>query len=84
MTLYDNKYFMLFSWGMHKHYQLGLGDIGLSSSPPKPITYLQDMVFYSVGPPNSLQIIGFLIKMGCGAYHTIALAGYPLENIAPV
>jgi len=39
---------MLFSWGMHKHFQLGLGDIGLGSSPPRPITYLQDMVFYSV------------------------------------
>ena len=48
MTLFDNKYYMLFSWGMHKHNQLGLGDIGLTSSPPRPITYLQDMVFYSV------------------------------------
>lgn len=48
MTIFDNKYYMLFSWGMHKHHQLGLGDIGANSSPPRPITFLQDMVFYSV------------------------------------
>lgn len=52
MTLFESKYYMLFAWGMHKHSQLGLGDIGANSTTPKPINYLQDIVFYSVQRKN--------------------------------
>ena len=48
MALVDNKYYMMFAWGMQKHAQLGLGDIGSPCSNPRPITYLQDVMIYNV------------------------------------
>lgn len=46
--VYCESYYMLFSWGVQKQGQLGVGDIQAQFSTPRPISYLQYMMIYSV------------------------------------
>jgi len=39
---------MLFAWGMQRHGQLGIGDIQQPYSTPRPISFLQYVMSYSV------------------------------------
>lgn len=48
--------YCLFSWGMQRHAQLGNGDAVTTQSAPRPISYLQDVMIYSVIP---LALSGF-------------------------
>ncbi|EGR28585.1 regulator of chromosome condensation, putative [Ichthyophthirius multifiliis] len=57
-VLADTKHYMVFAWGMNKHGQLGIGDTGQNSSMARPITYLQDIIAYS---------------MACGSYHSLLI-----------
>ncbi|KRX08322.1 Regulator of chromosome condensation 1/beta-lactamase-inhibitor protein II [Pseudocohnilembus persalinus] len=62
----DTKHYMLFSWGLNKHFQLGLGDIGVNNTPPRPITYLQDTITHSIGVGNyhSSVVLGQVKALG--------------------
>jgi len=64
LVLCDSSY-ILFSWGMQKQGQLGLGDMQIPNSTPRPISFLQHVMAYS---------------MACGAYHSMVVLGDPSKN----
>jgi len=63
LVVCDSSY-ILFSWGMQKQGQLGLGDVQYSNSTPRPISFLQYVMAYS---------------MACGSYHSMVVLGEPTK-----